>query len=546
MAHACASTSARSRTDDGDPRCADARMHEIELELDAGDPRRLFELAQALAADVPLRVRARDQGRARLRAARGRRGPTPARADDIEPAGKCDRRRRASPRSCAQCLRADRRQRARRRVAVSTIRSGSTRCASACAACARASRSRDAASRTDAHRAAARRDALARARRSGPRATSTCSSPRRCPAFRDAVARGAERRAGARAAPAARRAPSARRREARRCTRSRASRRRASCASCSRPRRSRPRPTSCGVARTTASSPRRRASSRVRCSSAGTRRWSRRADLAHAAPEARHAARLAAKKLRYATEFFASLYPAEAHARLPQGARRAAGGARRVERRGGRGAPRRRAHRADRAGDRRVRRLGRGAQAQRARRGDSTEAWPRFTKARPFWSRPDACPTAHRDRGIALPTAARVAARRSRADDLPVLPDAGRRCAIAASASPRPTATSGTSTGSTRRHATDAPLVVLFHGLEGGATSHYARALMARARRARLARRRPAFPRLRRRRRTCLPRAYHSGDHEEVGAMLAAVRERVEPRSDRFTRSASRSAAARC
>ena len=32
-------------------------------------------------------------------------------------------------------------------------------------------------------------------------------------------------------------------------------------------------------------------------------------DLAHATPEARHAARLAAKKLRYATEFFASLYP---------------------------------------------------------------------------------------------------------------------------------------------------------------------------------------------------------------------------------------------
>ncbi len=33
------------------------------------------------------------------------------------------------------------------------------------------------------------------------------------------------------------------------------------------------------------------------------------ANLAHAAPEARHAARLAAKKLRYAAEFFASLYP---------------------------------------------------------------------------------------------------------------------------------------------------------------------------------------------------------------------------------------------
>ena len=33
------------------------------------------------------------------------------------------------------------------------------------------------------------------------------------------------------------------------------------------------------------------------------------ADLAHAAPEIRHAARLAAKKLRYATEFFAPLFP---------------------------------------------------------------------------------------------------------------------------------------------------------------------------------------------------------------------------------------------
>jgi CHAD domain-containing protein len=32
------------------------------------------------------------------------------------------------------------------------------------------------------------------------------------------------------------------------------------------------------------------------------------AGIAHAAPEARHAARLAAKKLRYATEFFAPLF----------------------------------------------------------------------------------------------------------------------------------------------------------------------------------------------------------------------------------------------
>jgi uncharacterized protein len=72
----------------------------------------------------------------------------------------------------------------------------------------------------------------------------------------------------------------------------------------------------------------------------------------------------------------------------------------------------------------------------------------------------------------------------------------------------------------------DAPLVVLFHGLEGGSTSHYARALLAL-----LAARgwRGVVPHFR----GCggtpnrLPRAYHSGDHAEVGAMLAAIRSRV-------------------
>jgi len=68
-----------------------------------------------------------------------------------------------------------------------------------------------------------------------------------------------------------------------------------------------------------------------------------------------------------------------------------------------------------------------------------------------------------------------------------------------------------------------APMVVLFHGLEGGAVSHYARNLMHH-----LAARgwRGAIPHFR----GCggepnrLPRAYHSGDHEEVGAMLAHFR----------------------
>jgi predicted alpha/beta-fold hydrolase len=71
-----------------------------------------------------------------------------------------------------------------------------------------------------------------------------------------------------------------------------------------------------------------------------------------------------------------------------------------------------------------------------------------------------------------------------------------------------------------------APLVVLFHGLEGGSRSHYACMLM----RALVARRwRGVVPHFR----GCggelnrLPRAYHSGDHEEIGGMLDAVRRRA-------------------
>jgi uncharacterized protein len=78
--------------------------------------------------------------------------------------------------------------------------------------------------------------------------------------------------------------------------------------------------------------------------------------------------------------------------------------------------------------------------------------------------------------------------------------------------------------------AASAPTVVLFHGLEGGSGSHYARALMAHL--ATLSWR-GVIPHFR----GCggepnrHPRAYHSGDHEEVGAMLAAVRERIGPRA---------------
>ncbi len=73
--------------------------------------------------------------------------------------------------------------------------------------------------------------------------------------------------------------------------------------------------------------------------------------------------------------------------------------------------------------------------------------------------------------------------------------------------------------------AATAPLLVLFHGLEGSSRSHYAQAFAHCARSAGMAYAVPHF-------RGCsgeinlAPRAYHSGDHEEVGWMLSKLRER--------------------
>jgi uncharacterized protein len=76
--------------------------------------------------------------------------------------------------------------------------------------------------------------------------------------------------------------------------------------------------------------------------------------------------------------------------------------------------------------------------------------------------------------------------------------------------------------------AASAPLVVLFHGLEGSSRSHYALALMVRLTamgwRGVVAHFRGCGGES-----NLMPRAYHSGDHAEIGAMLAAVRARVEP-----------------
>ncbi len=69
------------------------------------------------------------------------------------------------------------------------------------------------------------------------------------------------------------------------------------------------------------------------------------------------------------------------------------------------------------------------------------------------------------------------------------------------------------------------PLLVLFHGLEGSSRSHYAQAFADFARERGLAFVVPHF-------RGCSgelnpgPRAYHSGDHEEIGWILARLRQR--------------------
>lgn len=78
-----------------------------------------------------------------------------------------------------------------------------------------------------------------------------------------------------------------------------------------------------------------------------------------------------------------------------------------------------------------------------------------------------------------------------------------------------------------------APVVALFHGLEGGSESHYAGALLRALARTGWRGVVPHF-------RGCggelnrLPRAYHSGDHAEIGAMLAAIRRVLAPETPLF------------
>ena len=356
-----------------------APIYEIEIELEAGDAARLFELAQALAADLPLALEPRARPSAATRCASPRRRPRRCARRMPSSPRDAHRRRGASPRSCATACA---RSKATREACVADddpewihqMRIGVRRLR-ACLALARARRCADARS----SRCARKLRWLAHAL--GPARDSMCSRSKRCRRSRRRGARGSDAalaagaaRARARAAPAARkRATRARGRRVAALRAARAGRGALGRRAGARRRRAAHADALAAAPRATSRAPLLKRRHRALLA-LGT-------DLAHAAPEARHAARLAAKKLRYATEFFAPLFPSKrtrayrkALAALQEelGAWNDAAVAARA---------RRRARRADVARPRRRSRLGRGAQA-RARSAALDGRWTPFAAPR--------------------------------------------------------------------------------------------------------------------------------------------------------------------
>ncbi|MCC6198104.1 MAG: CHAD domain-containing protein [Burkholderiales bacterium] len=367
------------RTDDGDP-AVRLPMHEIELELEAGDARRLYELAQVLAGDVPLAIEPASKAE-RGYALRQPRDAEPARAADADLPGKSSAGAAfaAIMHSClAQIERnaqglltsEDPEWVHQMRIGVRRLR--------ACLSLARKALPTE---RVEPLRVELRwlAQALGPARDLDVFVTGTI------PEFREAVKRGSgsARLAPAIAKVAARAA--ARRRDARAHARGAVGSPRflrlvlaiaALAASLetdatlegyggklAEPARDFARPLL-----------KRRHHALVALGS----------DLAHAAPEQRHAARLAAKKLRYATEFYAPLFP-----RKRTRAYRKALAALQEELGGWNDAAVAARVAAELAGPQSpaAAAFDGWAAARGAIRGDVlTDAWTRFTKARPFWS----------------------------------------------------------------------------------------------------------------------------------------------------------------
>jgi triphosphatase len=365
------------RTEDGDPVLRQP-MHEIELELEAGDPRRLYELAQTLARDVALAFEPATKAE-RGYALRQPHPPEPVRADDADLPGKSSAGMAfaAIMQSCLAQIEGN----ARGVLAfddpewIHQMRIGVRRLR----ACLSLARRGIATERIEPLRVELRW----LAQELGPARDFDVFVTATLPAFREGIARGG----GAALAPAlsslAARA-AARRREARKHARAAVA--------------------SSRFVRLVLATAALAASPEVHVAVGAhegklaelAREFARPllkrrhqalvalgTDLAHAAPEARHAARLAAKKLRYATEFFASLYPkkktrayCKALATLQEelGAWNDAAVAARLA--ADLTAPQSPAAAA----------FGGWAAARGATRsGALADAWLRFTKARPFW-----------------------------------------------------------------------------------------------------------------------------------------------------------------
>ena len=470
--------------------------------------------------------REREQGRARLRA-RARRADgvgAPVHARTAALAERHAGGRRAA-RHRAGLPRADRGQRRRTR-SPTPIPNGCTRCASGRGGCARASASFP---RTPGARRADRRGQMARRDCWATRATGTCSHARRC---RRSSPRSAPMRPPRRASPACAVAcrPAAPRR-APRCATPCARRDSRSCCSPA-ARCARRRTSAATTTKRCARSPRRRACSPRQLIERRHHKARRagRPDLAHASPGERHAARIAAKKLRYAAEFFAPLFRGKRARRYLEVAVRAAGCAGTRERRA-----RRCSHLVDglpAPGDVAMAGAIRGWVAAHAAAlaKDIARVAGRFAEVATGSGPTGECGAPAMPARTCLSRAA-LARRRPRADDPAALPAAGAPIVLPARA--RADARRrflGFRLGRRSRRRNDtAPLVVLFHGLESSSNSHYARALMAGLAEIGW---RGVIPHFR----GCsgepnlLPRAYHSGDHEEVGAMLAAIRVRIGAR----------------
>ncbi|MFO1314606.1 MAG: CYTH and CHAD domain-containing protein [Burkholderiales bacterium] len=304
------STMAQLCIDIGEVRTADggvvvrAPIHEIELELEAGDPVRLFELAQALAADVPVAFEPASKAE-RGYALRHAPAVAPVRAEDAPLPAGC-----SAAVAFSAFIRASLAQIERNAHGVVTgddpewihqMRIGVRRLR----ACLSLARKAMAPPIVEPLRVELRWLAHAL----GPARDLDVFAGATLPAFADAVRRGGDAALAASLAKLAARVAT-RRREARAIARAAVASPRfvhlvlAGAALAAAPDAAGP--------RDHAGTPRLAVPAREFARPLLKRRQraleALGADLAHATPEARHAARLAAKQLRYATEFFAPLY----------------------------------------------------------------------------------------------------------------------------------------------------------------------------------------------------------------------------------------------